>query len=236
MVPRGLRGRPLAAAPVLLLHGLAGHAGEWETTAAWMGERAVAVDDLADAASALEELGEPAVLVGQSLGGLVAIRLAAAQPSRVRALVVAEASPSAADDPDAFAADVAAALRRWPVPFASYEDAVAFFGGPSVAATAWASGLVEREGGLWPRFDVDEEVRLLRDAVVTSAWPEWERVRCPILVVRGERGTLSPDEAQAMARRGHDVSVTVIAGAGHDVHLDQPEAWRQALSRFLGNA
>jgi pimeloyl-ACP methyl ester carboxylesterase len=117
--------------------------------------------------------------VGQSLGGLIAIELAAELPGLVRSLAVVEASPSPADDPDAAAAEVAAALRRWPVPFASYEDAVAFFGGPSVAASAWASGLVERDGGWWPRFDIDEQARMLRAAVARSRWPEWERIVCP---------------------------------------------------------
>jgi len=221
--------------PALLLHGLAGHAGEWDSTAAWMRERfrVVAVDGLADAESALYDLGEPAVVVGQSLGGLIAIRLAAARPELIRALVVAEASPSAAADPDAFAAEVAAALRRWPVPFPSRSAAEAFFGGPSVAASAWASGLVERDDGLWPRFDVDAEVRMLRDAVAQSAWPDWERLSCPVLVVRGSRGTLTEAEADAMAARGRDVRVAAVPHAGHDVHLDQPEEWRRIVTEFL---
>jgi pimeloyl-ACP methyl ester carboxylesterase len=106
----------------------------------WLRERwhAVATDAPADpspavqvahAASAIEQLERGAVVViGQSLGGLTAMRLAAARPDLVRALVVAEASPEPADDPDAAAADVAASLRRWPVPFPSREAAVAFFG------------------------------------------------------------------------------------------------------------
>jgi pimeloyl-ACP methyl ester carboxylesterase len=193
----------------------------------------VAVEDLADARAALERLGKPAVVVGQSLGGLIAIELAAELPVLVRALVVVEASPSPADDPDAAAAEVAASLRRWPVPFASYEDAVVFFGGPSVAASAWASGLVERDGGWWPRFDIDEQARMLRAAVARARWPEWEQIECPVLVVRGERGTLSAEEVQAMADRGRNVSVVVVADAGHDVHLDEPEQWRRVLSSFL---
>ena len=75
---------------VLLLHGLAGTAREWEETAAWLSEthRVVALDQrghgrserrpadvsreafVADAVAAIEELAlAPAVLIGQSLGG-----------------------------------------------------------------------------------------------------------------------------------------------------------------------
>ena len=78
---------------VLLLHGLAGHAGEWAETAGWLTEhgRVVALDarghggserlpadvspgaHVADAAFAVERLGlDPVVLVGQSLGGRTA--------------------------------------------------------------------------------------------------------------------------------------------------------------------
>ena len=75
---------------VLLLHGLAGYAGEWADTAGWLtaDHHVVALDargqgastrspgdvspaaQVADAGSVLDRLDEgPAVLVGQSLGG-----------------------------------------------------------------------------------------------------------------------------------------------------------------------
>jgi pimeloyl-ACP methyl ester carboxylesterase len=87
--------------PALLLHGLAGYAGEWAETAGWLSERArvVALDargqgsserfpadvsragHVADAAFAVERLGlGPVVVVGQSLGGLTALLLAAERP------------------------------------------------------------------------------------------------------------------------------------------------------------
>ncbi len=82
----------------MLLHGLAGHAGEWQDTAEWLTEehRVLAPDarghgrserrptDLApsayidDASFLIEQLAQPPViLVGQSLGGLTALVLAA---------------------------------------------------------------------------------------------------------------------------------------------------------------
>src|SRR4051794_3419557 len=100
--------------PVLLLHGLAGYAGEWAETAGWLTERCrvVALDarghgrserfpadvsraaHVADAAFAIERLAlAPVVAVGQSLGGQTALLLAAERPDLVRGLVVADASP-----------------------------------------------------------------------------------------------------------------------------------------------
>jgi hypothetical protein len=50
-------------------------------------------------------------------------------------------------------------LGRWPAPFTTREAAVAFFGGPSPSAEAWAGGLEQRDGGWWPRFDADSQTR-----------------------------------------------------------------------------
>jgi pimeloyl-ACP methyl ester carboxylesterase len=100
---------------VLLLHGLAGHADEWAQTASWLTARCrvVALDArghgrserfpadvsrdavVADAVFVVEQLRlQPVVVVGQSVGGLTALSLAARQPELVRGLVLVDASPS----------------------------------------------------------------------------------------------------------------------------------------------
>ena len=146
--------------PVLLLHGLAGHAGEWAETASWLTERfrvlapdarghgrseRVPLDvsraaHVADVVFVVERLQlGPVVLVGQSLGGHAALLAAAERPDLVRGLFVAEASPAGGDEGEV--ASVGKALASWPVPFPSREAAAEFFGGPSLRAEAWADGL-----------------------------------------------------------------------------------------------
>jgi pimeloyl-ACP methyl ester carboxylesterase len=204
-----------AGPEVLLLHGLAGHADEWAQTASWLTGRCrvVALDArghghserlpsdvsrdalVADAAFVVERLGlRPAVVVGQSLGGLTALSLAARRPELVRGLVLVEASPDGGgpEVEDAVSA-FTAALREWPVPFASRAEAEAFFTerfGGRLAGEAWASGLERREDGWWPRFDLAVMARMLRAAIAEPSWDEWERVACPTLVVRA--GTVEP--------------------------------------------
>jgi pimeloyl-ACP methyl ester carboxylesterase len=241
----------------LLLHGLAGYAGEWTATARWLTGRCrvVALDarghgrserlpadvsraaHVGDGAFAIEALGlGPAIVVGQSLGGQTALLLAAERPDLVRGLVLADAGPAGLDDEaavDANVDDLIRSLGRWPVPFPSSKAAVDFFGGPSASAEAWAGGLEERDGGWWPRFDVDVMARTLREATGRSYWDEWERISCPVLVVRGGRGQLSVADARAMAERGHRVEVVDLPEAGHDLHLDSPDEWRAAVSRFF---
>jgi pimeloyl-ACP methyl ester carboxylesterase len=247
-----------AGPAVLLLHGLAGYAGEWTETASWLTGRArvVALDarghgnsercpadvsraaHLADAVFAVERLDiAPVVVVGQSLGGLTALLLAAERPELVRGLVMVEAGPhGGGEDAEADAAHVdelGASLRRWPVPFPSRDAAVEFFGGPSLTGETWANGLERRDGGWSPRFEVEVMTRTLAEADSRSYWEQWESVACPTLVVRGGDGSLPREAAEEMVSRARSARLVEIAGAKHDLHLDHPAEWRGALIEFL---
>lgn len=243
-----------SGSPILLLHGLAGHGEEWAETAAWLrdGYRVVAMDmrghgyserrpaDVSvhalveDAVAAIDLIRPPVVLVGQSLGGIIALLVAAERPDLVAALVMIEASPAgmAGSAAAELGHTVAEQLRSWPVPFSSGDEAVTYFGGPSLSATAWVSGLEVRDDGLWPRFDVDVMERMLREVAAEPLWDSWERIRPPVLVVAGDPLLRSGDLERMGAGQPRAVFVK-FAGAKHDVHLDQPQAWRQALSAFL---
>jgi pimeloyl-ACP methyl ester carboxylesterase len=234
---------------VLLLHGLAGTAAEWEDTAAWLTEsyHAVALDQrghgrserrprdvsraafVADAAAAVEQLElTPAVLVGQSLGGNAAFLAAAERPELVRGLVVAEASPAAAKADSV--EEIRGLLSSWPVPFPSAEAAEEFFGGDAPAARAWARNLEPAGDGLRPSFDLDVMVASLA-AAAGPYWNEWRAIESPTLVVRGEDGDLAADEAEML--RTLPVGDLVTIPGGHDVHLDAPDAWRGVVEAFL---
>lgn len=100
---------------VLFLHGLAGRAREWGRTASALkgSHRVLAPDQrghgrserrphdmspealVGDVAFWIDQLSTgPMILVGQSLGGLIAFLTAARHPRLVRGLVVVEASPT----------------------------------------------------------------------------------------------------------------------------------------------
>jgi pimeloyl-ACP methyl ester carboxylesterase len=236
---------------VLLLHGLAGTALEWQDTAAWLTENnrvvapdqrghgrserrppSVSTDELvADVLAIVDEAGfRPVTLIGQSFGGLTAFLVAARHPDRVRALVVAEASPAPAG------ADVVekldAWLRSWPVPFESREEGRHFFGGDTLSARAWTSGLEERGDGWWPSFDPEVVTRTLAETIGQDYWREWESIEVPTLIVRGERGWLDK-AADEMAARVPGAKLATLTGAGHDVHLEAPQEWRHEIEEFL---
>jgi pimeloyl-ACP methyl ester carboxylesterase len=237
--------------PVVLLHGLAGHALEWADTASWLqaSHRVVALDLrghgnsmqrppsvgiaplVADVVAWLDELElERVALVGQSFGGHIAFLVAASYPERLARLVVAEASPSR--DLEAEQA-VRTWLESWPIPFQDHQAAIRFFGGESLWARAWSSGLERRADGLWPRFDLDTLARMLREGASRDHWDAWQSIRCPTLIVRGERGIGEEDVACMVAKLAKVAVTATVRDAGHDVHLEQPQQWRNVVEPFL---
>ncbi|MET9919627.1 alpha/beta hydrolase [Streptomyces sp. NPDC006435] len=237
--------------PVVLLHGLAGHSGEWDTIARHLRarHRVVAVDQrghggserrphdrsraayVADVVAVLDQLDlRRPVLVGQSLGGHTAMLTAAAHPGLVHALVLVEAKPGEAD-PDV-PADIGGWLDSWPVPFPSWEAAVAFLGGGPVGE-GWAAGLEERDGAWWPRFDRDVMVDSLAENARHSYWDEWAGITCPTLAVLGRSGIVAPEECDRMLRQRPGTVAMSIPGTGHDLHLERPDVLRAVLEQFL---
>ncbi|MEU0371880.1 alpha/beta hydrolase [Streptomyces sp. NPDC006283] len=236
---------------IVLLHGLAGHAGEWDALAEQLTSayRVVAVDQrghgaserlpqdvsraafVADVVAVTDQLSlvRP-VLIGQSLGGHTAILTAARRPEAVRALVIIEAG---AGDPDPDGpARIGRWLDSWPVPFPSRDAAVQFFGGGAVGV-AWADGLEERGGRWWPRFDRDVMVRCLMDNAQRSFAQEWDRIGCPTLLVLAQSSFLAPSEVDDLLRRRPLTTSVSVPGTHHDLHVQQPGIVHDLISPFL---
>ncbi|GAA4054431.1 alpha/beta hydrolase [Actinomadura miaoliensis] len=237
--------------PLLLLHGLAGHAGEWDLLAQRLTPRyrVVAVDQrghgaaerrpqdvsraayVADAIAVVDQLAlHKPVLVGQSLGGHTAMLVAAARLELPRALVLIEAGPG---DPTPNApADIGAWLDSWPIPFPSRASAAEFFGGGPVGE-AWAAGLEKRDTGWWPRFDRDVMVDSLAETARRSFWHEWSQISCPTLLILAEASFLPAQEAEQMLRIRPATVAMSIPHTGHDLHLQRPDTLHTVLLEFL---
>jgi pimeloyl-ACP methyl ester carboxylesterase len=238
--------------PVIMLHGLAGHAGEWLGTMRHLFprcrtvaldqrghgrstrlprdlSRAAFVDDVAAVidAAAIEH---PVVLIGQSMGAHTAFLAAARYPHLVSRLVMIEGDIGGDDEE---LARLRKALASWPVPFADYDSAMEFFGGNNALGRAWADGLEQRADGLWPRWDLEVMLRTMAPVFARECWPEWESLLHPTLLVLGQTGSIDPDRVDRMLAARPTTRRVTIAHAGHDVHLDQPQAWLDALDEFL---
>ncbi|WP_128378647.1 alpha/beta fold hydrolase [Streptomyces cavernae] len=243
---------PTPAVPVLLLHGLAGHMGEWDALtdrllqegadayrvvrydARGHGDSTLRPSDMSraatvrDAVALIRDLGlAPVTLIGQSLGGLTALLVAANHPELVRSLVLIEAGPAGADA--GLPARIAGWLDGWPTPFRTFAEATAFFG-----HEAWARGLEQRPDGWYARVDRDTMIAAVAEPAERSYWAEWDRIRCPVLVIRGARGTQREAEtAEMRTRRPGTTRIEVAPDAGHDVHLDRPDWLYETIRTFL---
>lgn len=235
--------------PLLLLHGLAGHMGEWDALLPLLladGHRVVTYDArghgastrtpqdmtraacVQDALTLIDALSlAPVTLLGQSLGGLTALLTAATHPDLIHAQILIEAGPAGAN-PD-LPSHIATWLDSWPTPFKSPAAAEKFFG-----HEAWARNLEQREDGWHPRVDRDTMIAAVTELATHSYWPEWDQTRCPTLIIRGANGTMPEREPTEMqSRRPRTTTVHVIPDASHDVHLDQPTGVHAAVSAFL---
>ncbi|MEV0980651.1 alpha/beta hydrolase [Streptomyces sp. NPDC049915] len=235
--------------PIVLLHGLAGHMGEWDDLIPLLlsdGHRVIRYDArghgastrtpadmtraaaVTDAVALIDRLGLPPVtLIGQSLGGLTALLLAARHPTLVTHLTLIEAGPACANP--SLPGDIARWLDSWPAPFPTFSAATSFFG-----HEAWTRGLERREDGYHPRVDRDTMIAAVRELATENYWSDWSWITCPTLVLRGEKGTMPAEEAKKMQARRPGTRVEVVAGAGHDVHLDAPGAVYEAVYDFVG--
>jgi pimeloyl-ACP methyl ester carboxylesterase len=237
--------------PIVLLHGLAGHAAEWNAIAKLLGSRfrVIALDQrghgaserhpedvsraayVADVAAVVDHLGlKKPVLLGQSLGGLTAILAAAEYPDMFSALIVVEAGPGG-PYPD-LQIEIGDWMDSWPLPFPDLDTAAAFLG-EGLVGHAWASSLEKRDDGWWPRFDRDVMVRSLTENATRDFWDEWDRVQCPTFAVYGENGIIQPEEINAMQRRRPGTGAITLPDAGHDLHLEQPETLVALIEDFL---
>jgi pimeloyl-ACP methyl ester carboxylesterase len=121
------------------------------------------------------------------------------------------------------------------VPFADYDAAADFFRSRfgDGAAFPWADGLEQRDDGFWPRFEVDVMAQTLGEMQEPSTWSRWQAVSCPTLVLRAEHGMIDTEVLERMRATRPAATVIELADAQHDVHLDRPQEWRQALRQFL---
>ena len=160
--------------------------------------------------------------VGTSMGALLGI-IAAAQPDTpVARLVVNDAGPviepaALARIGQYFGADPS---------FATYAELEAYV--RTVSATfgpltdaQWdhvvRTNARQRPDGSWGvGYDPAIAVPFRAQPAGTNLWPLWDAIRCPTLVLRGERSDLlSRETAQAMSERGPRPRVVEIAGVGH---------------------
>lgn len=239
--------------PLLLVHGLASNARLWDGVAARLsaaGTPSVAVDlrahgdsdappDGYDTGTAAEDLATvvrrlgvaPVVAAGQSWGGNVVVRLAAAHPGLVAALALLDGGwldPSAG-----FRTweECAAALRPPEVDGVPVERVRRMFSEghpdwPPEAIEATVYNLREDgHGRLYRRMSVERHMRIVRSMWDRPPWDDLATLAVPALLMPATpAGGGDPRRSQVdrAARTLADARVREYPGADHDLHAQHP--------------
>jgi len=240
------------ALPVLLIHGLFGTLDNLGILARDLKQQHKVLqvdtrnhgqsprsDDMSYAAMAqdlldtLDELGfEKVIVIGHSMGGKAAMAMTALAPDRIEKLVVIDVAP------------VDYQTRRHDEIFAAVNAVTQAGLGDRQAAAECMREYIKEEGviqfllksfvqGEW-RFNVPV---LMDEYDKITGWetvPAWPR---PALFIRGGLSPYVQDQYRdAIASQFPKARAHVVAGTGHWVHAEKPDAVLRAVHRFIDEA
>jgi pimeloyl-ACP methyl ester carboxylesterase len=191
---------------------------------------------------AREKLGG-AALVGHSLGGLAALMLAKAHPGDVGTIMVVDSLPFIGE---IFVPGATVAMLQ-PQAAAMRDAMAATYGKPAdpamAARVATRNASKAASQALVARWSMQADPRVAAQAfyedMTTDLRPDMAGIATPItLVYPWSADGVSQAKADALYKGAYAkaprVTFEPIADSAHFVMLDQPEAFRAALARFLG--
>jgi pimeloyl-ACP methyl ester carboxylesterase len=236
---------------LLFLHGVGGGRATWDRQLPYFtarGYRALAWDqpgyggaapvdpyDLEQVAAALRRHigGEPAILVGHSMGGFVAQETYARFPDCIRALVLCFTSAAFGGSGSDFARQFIAA-RIAPLEEGRTMAEIAARLMPAMRGTRSdpaGLALAERVMAAVPPEIYRKAVRLL---TTFDRRAQLADIRVPTLLVAGSDDRVAPAAVmERMAQKIPGAEHVLLEGCGHLGPMDQPDPFNEALAGFL---
>lgn len=243
--------------PVVILHGLFGQGRNWRAVARWLADRGCRAicPDLRNhgASPAATPMDYPAMaadvealrrrlgidrfaLIGHSMGGKVAMHYALTAPERLRALVVVDIAPVTYPDRYSALVDALLALDLDAIGARSQADRQLAPAIPDSTLRGFLLQNLRRDAASGWHWAAN--LRGLREALpaILDFPPPapGQRFEGPTLVVRGGRSeAVTPGHVALMREWFPALAGECIEAAGHWPHHETPEAFMQALERFL---
>jgi pimeloyl-ACP methyl ester carboxylesterase len=183
------------------------------------------------------------IVVGTSLGGLIAMVMATQDAGRLRGVIMNDIGPEIA--PEGLAR-IQAYTGRMP-PVASWDEAIAQtkeingLALPGLTEDEWrkmAWRVYREDADGIPRLDIDPAIgRAVRESgpQTGDAWQAFEALRdTPLLVIRGAVSDILADATvDRMRERKPDLIAVTVPNRGHVPLLDEPECI-SAIDDFIG--
>lgn len=236
--------------PLVLVHGLMGRGSTWTRQLPWLTRHGsvytydapwhrgrdvtgppstgteLFVGDLADAVAGL---GTPAILIGHSMGGLHSWCLAAERPDLVDALVVEDMAPD-------FRGRTTGPWEPWlhalPAEFGSAQQVFDEFG--PVAGQYFLEAFDRTPTGWRLHGQLARWIEIAAEWGTRDYWDQWRAVRSSVLLIEAGNSVTPPGQMRAMREMaGHRAAYLHVPGAGHLVHDEASEVYRDAVEAFL---
>ena len=78
-------------------------------------------------------------------------------------------------------------------------------------------------------------LRGLGTGALPSLWDVLPDILIPTLIIVGELDSKFVGIGQQMAAALPESQLLIVPGAGHNVHLEQPQHWLKAVGRFMSS-
>jgi pimeloyl-ACP methyl ester carboxylesterase len=205
----------------------------------------------ADLAAFVDQLGlDRFTIVGHSMGGGVAFRYTADHPDRVERLIIEDSGLPSPERPPVINPDNSVQRSLAKDTFEDEDAVVAHLmrQSPGVGEERLRQVIPQwyrrlEDGRYTFKFDPALRQRLRGAAQdpeeyrrsVTDLRDKLTAFAGPVLLVRGgESDILSPEAAEETVAAFRDATLVTIPDAGHNVHTDNPRAFRAAVRDWLG--
>ncbi|MCC5926160.1 MAG: alpha/beta fold hydrolase [Bacteroidetes bacterium] len=244
--------------PLIYLHGFGGSGALFNVFAEKLGRPVLAIDqlghgqsdapgdasryrlkhqlrDIGSIITALSTDGKPADLLGYSMGGRLAMRLAVEYPNLFRSLIIESShtgitSPAERENRMQRDHTLAGKIKADMHSFFTSWNRLPLFNSPDDAPADLAARFIQEQASNNPEGLANSLIGF-GSGTLSPVSDELLGLQIPLAVITGEL-----DSVYTTMWESHpNIEHIVVQGAGHRVHLDRPDAYIQHINNFLNH-